>query len=113
MPVMARKVQVGLDEAQQHVRDLVAGRADIRFTDLAPAGPVFTHHPLLQRLVERTGATVESKQAWTDVARLGLHGIPAVNFGPGESRQAHQAGERIPIAHLATGYRLMERFLSE
>jgi succinyl-diaminopimelate desuccinylase len=101
-----------LESAQEEVRRLVAGRAKITFTDLAPAGPVFTDHPILQRLRERTGATVESKQAWTDVARLGLHGIAAVNFGPGESAQAHQARERAPIASLVTGYRLFEKFLA-
>jgi len=102
-----------LEQAQAEVLSLVAGRAQVRFTDLAPAGPVFADHPLLQRLVERTGASVESKQAWTDVARLGLHGVPAVNFGPGISAQAHQAGEYASAAAIADGYRLMERFLSD
>lgn len=100
-----------LDEAQAEVRALVGDAASIEFTDLAPAGPVFAGHPILRRLQETTGARIESKQAWTDVARLGLHGIPAVNFGPGESAQAHQARERVPIAHLVQGYRLFERFL--
>lgn len=101
-----------LDDAQEEVRRLVAGRARVVFTDLAPAGPVFAHHPLLSRLRERTGATVESKQAWTDVARLGLHGVAAVNFGPGQSAQAHQARERASVSQLVTGYRLFERFLA-
>jgi succinyl-diaminopimelate desuccinylase len=100
-----------LDDAQAQVRELVGDAATVEFTDLSPAGPVFADHPLLKRLQDRTGAITESKQAWTDVARLGLHGIPAVNFGPGESAQAHQARERVPIARLVEGYQLMERFL--
>ena len=100
-----------LEEAQDEIRKLVAGRAEITFTDLSPAGAVFADHPILKRLQERTGAVVESKQAWTDVARLGLHGIPAVNFGPGESAQAHQAGERASIQRLSEGLRLFGRFL--
>lgn len=100
-----------LEDAQARVRALVADRAHIVFTDLAPSGPVFADHPLLQRLERICGAPAESKQAWTDVARLGLHGIPAVNFGPGESAQAHQARERIPIENLGTSYRMMEEFL--
>jgi succinyl-diaminopimelate desuccinylase len=100
-----------LENAQEQVRALVGNDATIQFTDLSPAGAVFADHPLLRRLQERTGSVIESKQAWTDVARLGLHGIPAVNFGPGVSAQAHQANEYVPIAHLVEGYRLMERFL--
>ena len=45
------------------------------------------------------------------MARLGSLGIPAVNFGPGESAQAHQAGERTRIDLLEEGYRLLEAFL--
>lgn len=101
-----------LEDARRQVLELVAGRAKVTFTDLAPAGQVFADHPMLRRLHERTGARIESKQAWTDVARLGVHGVPAVNFGPGESAQAHQAKERVPIAHLVKGYRLFERFLA-
>jgi succinyl-diaminopimelate desuccinylase len=100
-----------LEEAKAEVLALVAGRANVTFTDLSPAGPVFANHPILQRLQERTGAVVESKQAWTDVARLWLHGIPAVNFGPGESAQAHQAREKVPVARLVEGLRLFGRFL--
>jgi succinyl-diaminopimelate desuccinylase len=100
-----------LEQAQAEVLRVVDGRAEVTFTDLSPAGPVFADHPMLRRLVERTGAPVESKQAWTDVARLGSLGIPAVNFGPGESAQAHQAGERTRIDLLAEGYRLLEGFL--
>ena len=63
--------------------------------------------PLLQRWREEQGLEVEAKQAWTDVARLTSHGIPAVNFGPGETAQAHQANESIPISYLERGYRAL------
>jgi succinyl-diaminopimelate desuccinylase len=102
-----------LDEAQSQVRALVGDAATVEFTDLAPAGPVFADHPLLKRLLERTGVAIESKQAWTDVARLGLQGIPAVNFGPGASAQAHQANEHVEIAAIAKGYELLRRFLTD
>jgi succinyl-diaminopimelate desuccinylase len=101
-----------LDEAKEEVRRLVGTEATITFTDLAPAGKVFADHPLLRRLVERTGSKIESKQAWTDVARLGLHGISAVNFGPGAGAQAHQAGERVAIEQIRACYLAMEKFLS-
>jgi succinyl-diaminopimelate desuccinylase len=85
--------------------------AEVAFTDRSPACPAFDDHPLVQRLLERSGAAAEPKQAWTDVARLAVHGVPAVNLGPGASAQAHQRGEWIEVAALARGYRLLERFL--
>jgi succinyl-diaminopimelate desuccinylase len=85
--------------------------AELELTDLSPACPAFGDHPLVRRLVERTGIPAEPKQAWTDVARLALHGIPAVNLGPGATSQAHQRGEWIEVAALARGYRILEAFL--
>jgi succinyl-diaminopimelate desuccinylase len=85
--------------------------AEVRLTDRSPACPAFAEDPLVRRLLERTGLVAEPKQAWTDVARLAAHGIPAVNLGPGATSQAHQRGEWIEVAALAQGYRLLERFL--
>jgi succinyl-diaminopimelate desuccinylase len=102
-----------LDEAKAEVLRLVGDAASVEFTDLAPAGAVFADNPLLKRLVQHTRAAVESKQAWTDVARLGLQGIPAVNFGPGSSAQAHQAGERVSIAAVVRGFELLLKFLTD
>jgi succinyl-diaminopimelate desuccinylase len=85
--------------------------AEVAFTDRSPACPAWGEHPLVRRLLERTGAAAEPKQAWTDVARLAVHGVPAVNFGPGATAQAHQRGEWVDVAALARGYRLLQRFL--
>ena len=38
------------------------------------------------------------------MARLSALGIPAANYGPGETAQAHQAGESVSIAALAESY---------
>ena len=100
-----------LDEAQDDVRRLVADRAEIAFTDLSPSGRVCADNPLFQRLLAVTGLPAEAKQAWTDVARLSELGIDAVNFGPGETAQAHQANESIPIASLALAYERLATFL--
>jgi succinyl-diaminopimelate desuccinylase len=101
-----------VDEAAQEVRALAERfGAECAVTDRAPAGQVVTDHPLVRRLVALTGVAVEPKQAWTDVARLGLAGIPAANFGPGEQAQAHQKGESCAEEALERGYVLLERFL--
>jgi succinyl-diaminopimelate desuccinylase len=103
-----------LDEAAAELRALAARHgAELELTDLSPACPAFEDHTLVRRLVDRTGVAVEPKQAWTDVARLAVHGIPAVNLGPGATAQAHQRGEWIEVAALERGYRLYERFLRE
>ncbi len=85
--------------------------AEVELVDLAPACPAFGDNPLVRRLLERTGVSAEPKQAWTDVARLHVHGVPAVNLGPGATAQAHQRGEWIDVEALARGYRIYERFL--
>jgi succinyl-diaminopimelate desuccinylase len=101
-----------LAEAAAEVEALAARfGAEAKLTDLSPAAPAFADRPLVRRLAERTGAAVEPKQAWTDVARLAGAGIPAANFGPGASDQAHQAGESIELAALEKGYRLLASFL--
>jgi succinyl-diaminopimelate desuccinylase len=101
-----------LDQACDELTALVARHgAEVALTDRSPACPAWADHPLVQRLLARTGAAAEPKQAWTDVARLAAHGVPAVNLGPGATAQAHQRGEWVEVAALARGYRLLEAFL--
>jgi succinyl-diaminopimelate desuccinylase len=87
--------------------------AECTVTDRAPSGPVPLGNPLLARLTAITAVPVEPKQAWTDVARLALAGLPAANFGPGAQAQAHQKGEWCSEEALERGYQLLERFLRE
>ncbi len=100
-----------LEAAQEDVRRLVAGRAQVAFTDLAPSGRVCADNPLYRQLLALTGLPAASKQAWTDVARFSEFGVDAVNFGPGETAQAHQANESASIPALAVAYQKLEAFL--
>jgi succinyl-diaminopimelate desuccinylase len=103
-----------LEAAADELRALGARHgAEVELTDLSPACPAYADHPIVRRLVERTGVSSAPKQAWTDVARLAAHGLPAVNLGPGATSQAHQRGEWIEVGSLAAGYALYERFLSD
>jgi succinyl-diaminopimelate desuccinylase len=103
-----------VDEAEAEVRALAERfGAECTVTDRAPAGPMVLDNPLIRKLRALSGAQVEPKQAWTDVARLGLFGIPAANFGPGEQAQAHQKGESCSEEALERGYLLLQRFLTE
>lgn len=101
-----------LEDAQAEVRDWVAGRAEVTFTDLAPSGAVCADNVHFQRLVRVSGRKATSKQAWTDVARLSQWGVDAVNFGPGETAQAHQAAESCGEPALGEAYRILEAFLT-
>ena len=101
-----------VEDAVAELEDLAAKfGAGCRITDRSPAGPVPLDNPLLARLRSASGVPVEPKQAWTDVARLGLHGIAAANFGPGDQAQAHQRNESCSEQQLLRGYRLLEAFL--
>jgi succinyl-diaminopimelate desuccinylase len=101
-----------LAQAQADVEALVAGRCAVRFTDLAPSGRVGAQNPWFQALVAATGRPAEAKQAWTDVARFSELGIDAVNYGPGETAQAHQQHESAPVQALAQAWRVLARVLT-
>jgi succinyl-diaminopimelate desuccinylase len=100
------------EDAEADLRRLVAGRAVVEVTDRAPSAPVCAQSPFFQRLVQATGRPATAKQAWTDVARLAEKGVQAVNFGPGEVAQAHQAGESASAAELGAAYNALAAFLS-
>lgn len=102
-----------LDEAEARLRTIAADADDVRVRDRAPAGAIPEGNPLLDRLEHLVGSEVAAKQAWTDVARLTAHGIPAVNYGPGEPSLAHQADESVPLANVDRALAVMTAFLTE
>jgi succinyl-diaminopimelate desuccinylase len=102
---------IALEDARQDLVSLIAGRADIEFTDLSPAARPSAEHPLVRSLVGAGVRGVEPKQAWTDVARFAALGVAAVNFGPGENAQAHQKNESTSLALLHEGYAITSRWL--
>lgn len=100
-----------LDEAEAELHALVAGRADVEVIDRSPSGRVCLDNPHVQRFVKSAGVKVASKQAWTDVARFGVRGVDAVNFGPGDTAQAHQKNESASVAGLEDAYAKLEAYL--
>lgn len=101
-----------IDDAVNELRAIVGDAAEVEIVDAAPSGAVCRSHPLVTRWVERAALACESKQAWTDVARLTAVGVAAVNMGPGDPAQAHQAGEHVEIAALDEGLRVLEALVS-
>jgi succinyl-diaminopimelate desuccinylase len=100
-----------VEEALADLRAVVGDEAELEVVDEAPAGAVCLGHPWIEAWRAATALAIEPKQAWTDVARLTARGIPAVNFGPGETAQAHQARESIAIADLATNLEALRQLL--
>jgi len=100
-----------LGAAQDDVLAQVAGRARVVFTDLAPSGRVGANSPFVQRLIALSGRPAQAKQAWTDVARFSERGVVAVNFGPGETAQAHQRDESASVAALGAAFDVLSRLL--
>jgi len=101
-----------LDEAEARLRDVAAAADDIVIRDRAPAGAVPAGNDLAAALQRVTGAERAAKQGWTDVARLTEWGIAAVNYGPGEVAQAHQATESVPLRHLDESIAALTEFLT-
>jgi succinyl-diaminopimelate desuccinylase len=88
------------EDATTELRNLVPPDAELEIVDVAPSGAVRLDDPRLAAWIARRQLGVAAKQAWTDVARLAARGLPAVNFGPGATAEAHQARESIAIEAL-------------
>ena len=78
----------------------------------APAAAPALHHPLLSALVSGTGREPRAKLGWTDVAFFAERGIPAANFGPGDSQLAHTADERVSRDELQAALAVLWKLLS-
>ena len=100
-------------DALAELNKLVGDVAKIRVRDVAPPGEVCISHPFIQSWIDRCALKVEPKQAWTDLARLTAHGIPTVNFGPGNPDRCHQADEWMEIKNLKECYDLLKVFFNE
>lgn len=101
-----------VDDAIEQVKAVCEGVDRVEITDTAPAGPVDASHPLVDGIRSVSGAQLAPKQGWTDVARLGLYGIPAVNYGPGEAFHAHKADERVALQDLTSIHATLQAVFS-
>ena len=100
-----------LEDARLRLAKHLEGVDEFEIVDTAPGGKVEEANVHLDRLGALSGARREAKQGWTDVARLSAHGIPAVNYGPGESDLAHTVDESVPVANLDVVFDYLRQFL--
>ncbi|WAX56078.1 succinyl-diaminopimelate desuccinylase [Jatrophihabitans cynanchi] len=99
------------EQAEQHVREVFVG-FELDVTDLAPAARPGLDSLLPKAIVAAVGREPRAKLGWTDVARFGELGIPAVNFGPGDSNLAHKPEEHVSLAQVRSVEGALVRFLA-
>ena len=107
-----------LDAAEDELRAeiaLLAGpdaATSVEVIDRAPPAPPRRDDPTVRHFVDTVNTTVTGKQAWTDVARFTERGIPALNYGPGATSQAHQRGEWVAIDAMLEARSRLAAFLT-
>ena len=99
------------EQAEAHVRELLAG-FDVVRTDSAAGARPGLNHPAAASFVAAVGQEPKPKYGWTDVARFSELGIPAVNFGPGNALLAHSDNEHVEAEAVRECLRALRTWLS-
>jgi succinyl-diaminopimelate desuccinylase len=102
---------VSIDAAEAETRALLAAADEIEVVNASVAAPPNLWNPLIAELVGSFDLGVRPKLGWTDVARFAAHGIPALNFGPGDPTVSHTAEEFVTGESLDGAYAVLGRFL--
>jgi succinyl-diaminopimelate desuccinylase len=99
-----------LDAAVGEVRALLAEADELVVLNRSAAAPPNLTNPLVAEFVGTLDLGVRPKLGWTDVARFAAHGIPALNFGPGDPELAHTKDERVERAGVEMVRDVLARF---
>ncbi|MET9483883.1 succinyl-diaminopimelate desuccinylase [Streptomyces sp. NPDC006638] len=93
---------LGEAEALAHVHEVFAdcGVAEFVVDDHSGAALPGLSHPAAAAFMAAVGGTARPKFGWTDVARFGGLGIPAVNYGPGNPLFAHKRDEHVAVERI-------------
>ncbi|MFE9556428.1 succinyl-diaminopimelate desuccinylase [Streptomyces sp. NPDC006692] len=90
------------DQAIAHVREVFADCdiAEFVVDDHSGGALPGLSHPAAAAFMAAVGGSAHPKFGWTDVARFGELGVPAVNYGPGDPVLAHKRDERVAVERI-------------
>ncbi len=100
-------------EAEVELRERCEAHGELELLSNSQGALPPRDNPLFARLLARSGAPAEAKQAWTPVAEFAAAGVEAVNFGPGDPALAHRSDEHISTAALLRSYEIFNAFLCD
>jgi succinyl-diaminopimelate desuccinylase len=99
------------DQALAHLREVFTGY-ELEVLDVAAGAPPGLSAPAARDFIAAVGAPPVAKLGWTDVARFGALGIPALNYGPGDPNLAHAPDEHVELAKITEGAAVLRRWLA-
>jgi succinyl-diaminopimelate desuccinylase len=99
------------DDALAHMREVFDGY-EVDLTDSAPGARPGLDSAIAAEFVAAVGGEPRAKLGWTDVARFGVLGIPALNFGPGDPNLAHKPEEHVDVQQVLDAESALVRFLT-
>lgn len=100
------------EQALAHLTEDVFAGLEVEVLDVSPGARPGLDRPAAATFVAALGLEVRAKQGWTDVARFSALGIPAVNYGPGESQFAHADDERCQVSQIVSAHAALSRWLA-
>ena len=101
------------DEAHNFINQMFSEFGEIEITSSSEGAMPNLENPNVKNFISSTSLTPNPKQAWTDIARFYRHGIPSVNFGPGDPLLAHTADEHVSKTQLLDSYQLLLNYLKD
>ncbi len=99
------------ETALAQVSAFLEGATSLVVINESPAAPPNLMNPLIAEFIGTNDLAVRPKLGWTDVARFTSHGIPALNFGPGNPEIAHTRAEFVERVELDACYAVLARFI--
>ncbi|MFE9117312.1 succinyl-diaminopimelate desuccinylase [Streptomyces sp. NPDC007172] len=103
------------EQALAHVREVFADCdiAEFVVDDHSGAALPGLSHPAAAAFMAAVGGTARPKFGWTDVARFGDLGIPAVNYGPGDALLAHKRDEHVVVERITRCEQRLRAWLTD
>ncbi len=101
----------GPADAETQLGALLDGADEIIVRNNSQGAAPNLFNPLVAEFIGTLDLAVRPKLGWTDVARFAAHGVPALNFGPGDPTLAHTAQECVARHEIEGVYGVLARFV--